>query len=338
MKKSKGKEVDLIYSKPNKKSNKKTTSKTISKKNKNIINLDNEIIIGITPKKEINKKPIKKVKSKGNKIEKNSSTRKNYSVDNRKTRKSVIRNKEELEQKRRVKLKVFKWASIIAIIITTIILFMLSSVFNIREIMVISNNKVSDKEIINLSGISKDKNMFKLNIYQIKKDIKTNPYIEDVNIIRKLNGTVNIEVVERKETYMLEFANSYAYINNQGYVLEVSKKKLEVPILIGFKTETKDIEAGRRLIEEDLIKLGDIIKIMDSARGNKIDRLITKINISDSQDYVIELKKEKKTVHFGDISKVNQKIIWIVSTIDEEKGKEGELFFSPRVYFREKVS
>ena len=79
---------------------------------------------------------------------------------------------------------------------------------------------------------------------------------------------------------MIAFANAYAYINNQGYFLEISKDKLELPILTGFLTKEEDIQEGNRLCVEDLQRLDDVLQIMKSATSNEVDSLVTKINIA----------------------------------------------------------
>ena len=53
-----------------------------------------------------------------------------------------------------------------------------------------------------------------------------------------------------------------AYINNQGYILEISKEKLNVPIITGQKTTLEEIKPGNRLQEEDLHKLDNSKKSM----------------------------------------------------------------------------
>ena len=317
---------------------KKSKTNKKPKLNSNKINLDNEIIIGITPKKQEKKpkgkggvpyppkKPISKKKNTGT-GSKSAQIKKKTNID------------EKTLKKRKIRAKIIKWTSLGIFILTAVILFLLSSIFNIREIKVNNNSKISELEIISLSEIKKDENMFKLNIGKIKESIKKNPYIEKVEIKRNLNGTININVEEREATYMLEFANSYVYINNQGYILEKSQEKLEVPMISGFSTKIEDIEEGRRLIESDLIKLGTVIKITDVAKGNNIIHLITNIDISDDKNYKITLTTEGKIVYFGDESKIIQKIRLIVFCIQDEKGIEGELFLNninkPR--FREKV-
>ena len=83
----------------------------------------------------------------------------------------------------------------------------------------------SDDKIIELSGINESINLFKLNENQVINNIKNNAYIENVNVSRKLPNKVVLDVIERTAKYQLQFADSYVYINNQGYMLEISNEK-----------------------------------------------------------------------------------------------------------------
>lgn len=83
--------------------------------------------------------------------------------------------------------KIIKWTSLVILIVGAIIIFLLSDLFNIKEIKVLDNNKISAQEIINLSGLRINENMFKFLKIKVTEDIKTNPYIESVNIHRKLD-------------------------------------------------------------------------------------------------------------------------------------------------------
>ena len=62
-------------------------------------------------------------------------------------------------------------------------------------------------------------------------------------------------------------------------MLEVSSQKLDLPIILGYSTSQEKLEAGNRLEEEDLIKLGTVIKLMNAATNNSIANLITTINL-----------------------------------------------------------
>ena len=184
--------------------------------------------------------------------------------------------------------------------------------------------------------------MFKVSGNKVEQAVKTNAYIESVNLKRKLPDSIELQVVERKPAYMLMIGNAYAYINSQGYILEISKDALKFPIITGFSTPEDQLQAGNRLCEEDLEKLNSVIQIMDSANSNEIGDLVTKINIEDKQDYVLELEKEKKKVHLGDTSNLSTKMLYIKTVMENEKDKEGEIFVNTDLsnkgaIFREKV-
>lgn len=174
------------------------------------------------------------------------------------------------------------------------IYFMMSPLFNLTEIQVSNNEKISTDTIISLSNLTIGENIYKTSINKIKNNIKQNAYIESVEVKRKLPNKIIVNVKERKATYNLEYANSFIYINNQGYILDILENKLEAPIIDGYTTSGENIIVGNRLNAEDLEKLGTVLKIMESASVNDIGNLVTRINISDKQNYTIVLEGEKK--------------------------------------------
>ena len=354
MRKFKGQTIDSFYTnkdeKIKKRNNKKSknvkgnnsaktqkTRKGNPKKSNNedndIINLNNEIVIGMTLKEEP-KKDRKTTKSKNKKTKDKKTVQKNKSIKKAKTTKNNKKPK-----KKNIKLKIIKWIFLLAILATAIILFMLSSVFNITNITVTSNNKISEQEIISLSGLTKNENMFKISNQKVKEAVKQNPYIENVKITKTISGTVNLEITERVATYMLKFANGYVYINNQGYMLEISQEPLELPIISGFKTPTENIKEGNRLIVEDLKELENIIKIVETAKTTSVGAIISEIDISDPTNYKIIIPSENKTVEFGELTNINIKILKVEYIIEQEKGKQGEIYFqgTEKAVFREKV-
>lgn len=306
---------------------KKTKGQVAKSKNNNQKTLENEIIIGLTPKK--NNKTIKKEVKKKQKIKK-----KEKKVNNEKKSKKAI--KERNNKKGR---KVIKYAIIVIILLTITILFMLSDAFNIKQIIVISNNKISTEEILELSSLEINNNMFKTSNKRIKNNIKTNPYIEDVKIKRSLDGIITLEIQERIATYMLQYGNSYIYINNQGYILEISETPLNLPIIIGYQTNEEMLTAGNRLVKEDLSKLQDIIKIIDLCKNTTLENKITEINIQNSNNYILQIESEGKTIQFGDNTDIKVKILKIEAILEQTKEQKGEIYFqnSKRTVFKESV-
>jgi len=345
LKKSKAQNVDLLYVSEDEKKNKKSTNvagnkkpatkkngkkRNISKEEENF-NFDDEIVIGITKKEDEPKKNKKKKKEK----KKKENVKKQVNQTKKNTKK-----KEEKNNKKT--LSFAKYLVLIVILAGSIICFMLSPVFDIKTITIINNSKLSREEIISLSGITIDENTFKISTGQAEKNIKENPYVESVKVSRKLPSEILIDITERIPTFMIDFVNSVIYINNQGYMLEITEEKLEVPTITGINTAVEDFKEGNRLCKEDLQKLETVLKIVDTADSYGIKDLITWINIADKNNFTLYLEGEKKTVYLGNASNINMRIMYLKELIELEKGIESEFFINgdinkDDVYTREKV-
>lgn len=375
-KKRNGKKVKNVSK--NKKSNttQKKKSKTKEDKSKD---LDNEIIIGlkriedkpVKKQKNITKSKGKSLNSKEKDKNHSSNAIKNKKQANNKNTKKTNntktkseKNKEinvseklyddeqimgyespkEKERKKKRRKKFFRAIKVLMIIFILaggIAYFLLSPIFNIKDISVSGNEKISSEEILSLSQLKKDENIFKINKKDTKEKVKQNAYIDTVEIKRTLPDKVIIVVTERTATYQINFANMYMLINNQGYMLEVTEMNENMPIIVGITTNKEEIKAGNRLCVEDLEKLEDILRISESAKVNNLDKLITKIDITNKDDYVIEMKEEKKTVHLGDTTNLTLKMLYVSDIISKEK-EEGEIFVNTDLenkgaIFRKKV-
>lgn len=317
VKKSKDEALDLSYFNSGKKQD------TKEKK----FNFDEEIIIGLRRIDNEEDKP--KIKNNKNQLKPNKSKVKRQSKPNGVQKEKKLTPKQELARKKRKAIfRMTKYIIILAMIIGAGIYALLSPIFNIKNISVLGNTKISADEIISLSEVQLEQNMFQYQKSDIIKNIKKNAYIDMVKINRKIPDKIEIVVTERKPSFLLQFANAYAYISNQGYILEISTKKLELPILIGCETEQENIQAGYRLCTEDLQKLGDVLKIIEAATSNKLAKFITSIDVTDNENYILTLKEKKKVVYLGDTSNLSTKMLWILKVNEEEGNVQGDIILN----------
>lgn len=257
------------------------------------------------------------------------------------TTKPNKQNKKQINKKKNVKIRrkivAFLGLLIFCIIIFNIVIF--SNLFKIRKITVINNSKLNAEEIIQNSGLKIGNKLFRPSSGKIKNKVQENAYIEHAKITKKINGEVIIDVQERTPAYMLQLEDGYGYINNQGYILEVSQIAMELPIIKGY--ETQDISAGKRLDVEDLEKIDIVNQIIETAKSHKINNIITAIDITNKNNFLLEIPSESKTVEFGDGTNINIKILWIIDLINRNKGIPGSIIVNvqniKKVYFREKV-
>ena len=338
--KKKKKEKKSKEKKDNEKAKKKEKKKRKEKREKNdyeneqLFNFDNEIVIGI---KKIPPEKEEKAKKK-NKKKKKSKTNTNQNINKKKT---VNQIKKEKGKKRLISFT--KCIVTITIISAVLIFLFLSPLFNVMEIQVEDNHRITKDDIIKTSNIHIGDNAFRINASAVKKNIMENPYVEDVQIKRLLPSIIKIVIKERTPTYALILAeeNSYAFINNQGYILEIGNTNMGLPIISSYSSN--DITPGARLNNEDLLKLGSVLKIMETANANQIGNLISGIDIKDDKGFIIYMESEKKTIYIGEPTYLSTKMLYIKANLEDEKGIEGELFMDDKTnkageyLFREKV-
>lgn len=314
--------------------------------NQTIEVLTEEKFIGAKELPPVNKKAIEKLKKKKRKA-KNKRKKEIIKQAKREEKERLKRQRQQITEKQARQIKKVKKAlinvSLIILIITAITLFLLSPIFSIENISIKNNEKLSQEEIISLSQIEKGTNLFKIRNAEIKNNIKENAYVDEVKVNRILPNTIEITVTERQVAYLLEYGSSYAYIDEQGYILEISSENITDKIKIrGYKTTEDNIKPGNRLIKEDLNKLNDVAIITDTAKNSGINAQITSINIENQNEYSLYMESEKKTVHIGSISNLDTKMLYLQVMLEKEKDNEGEIFLNidfktKNPYFKEKV-
>lgn len=339
----------MSNNKKTKKINKKLKNKKINqdaKKDNGIFNFDEQI----SEVKHIDKKKLEKIKKKKLK-EKRTKEKELYKEQKKQDKlrrkranqtKKARMTEEQIKRNRKVK-TLIKLILLLAVIVGLIIYLMLSPIFNIKNINVEGNESISSEQIISLSKVQKETNLFKVSNKDTTASIKENPYVKSVEIRRTLPDTITFVITERIATYMLEYGGSYAYIDNQGYILEISANTKEgLAKIAGYETVQDEIVPGNRLCENDLEKLNTVLRITASAKTNQFDSLITSINIEDSNNYTLYLDTEQKTVYLGDCTNLDTRMLYVKAILDKEKGIAGEIFVNMNLnekypFFRQKV-
>lgn len=306
----------------------------------NKFNFDDEYIIGISTTALPSKQKIskKKVKKKNNKKDK-----KNTKKDTRK-----IPSRPKMHEKRSLAWnRIIKLFSVICLLVGAGAFLCLSPTFNLQEIAVEGNSIVSSDTIRSLSGIELYKNIFMINKADAVQHVQESSYVENAKISRVLPNKIRIKIEERIEKYLLEFAEGkYAILDGQGYILKITSEHKELPILIGAKTSIDEIIKDKgnknRLCEKDLKKLDVVANIIQTAQNYEVDTFITKIDISDGDNFKLILEQEGKNVYLGNCTDLNTRILFMKEILNSQKGKNGDMFINgnlldDKVFFRENV-
>lgn len=304
---------------------------------------DDEIIIGLnrdsTPKKN-KKHRRKKKRDKRREQELQKAQMKERQVANDATSRKT---KDKPNRKPKKSSKFFKMFLTTWVLALVFFVLMNLDICKIQNIELVNAGVVTLEQVKELADFEQYNNLFSLNTIKIEEDIKKNAYVEDVKVSRKFPNTVKITIKERTPRYMLQVADSYVYINNQGYMLDISVNRIEgIPIILGFKTDLSNAQPGNRLDLEDLKQMDQIIKIVETANINDIGSYITKIDVSDDRNYILVLEGERKTVYLGDCSNLNTRMLYLSGILPQTKNLAGEIFLNMDLntedaYFREQT-
>ena len=275
---------------------------------------DDEIVISVdlTGKSQKEKRKIKQIGKKKNK-----------------KKDKDIRTSRTIREKGKISL--IKKLFIFILVIIAIWGILHTRLFGVKNIVIINNNHLTEEEIISMSGVNQGDNIYKRSSKEIKDSLFENAYIEDATIKKKLPNTIEINIVERNINYMIQFSDTYVYLNNQGYMLEQTTEKANVPIIVGLSTDQNSVVIGSRLNTDDLSKMNKIIKICELAKVNELSEFISKIDISNEKNYVVEMESRGKIINFGDCSNysdLNTKMLYLTSILAVTDNSREEIFLN----------
>ena len=254
----------------------------------------------------------------------------------------VIKNqkiaKEERIKKYRIIKSIIKFILIIGVLVGIGVFALTSPLFNISEINVTGESKNTKSLYTSLSGIKLQENIFNFRKKDIISNIEKEPYVDNVEVKRKLPSTIEIKVKERTTKFLFKLdEEKYAYIDENGYVLEISTEKLPLIVLIGYSTDSAKIIPGTRLIDDDVEKLNDVSQILNAISINEINQEMNTIDITSKHNSNLKFEKEAKEAVLGDISDLNTKMLYMKYVLNEQEGVPGTIYLEKtKVYFSPK--
>ena len=129
--------------------------------------------------------------------------------------------------------------------------YMISSpYFRLEKTVIKGCTRVTEKEISALAGINPSQNILAINLGEIARRIKVNPWVADVSIEREFPNRLVIEINERKATALVKRNKSLYFMDCDGVIIEKLKngEKADLPILTGFHENTDILKKSIELI------------------------------------------------------------------------------------------
>lgn len=228
--------------------------------------------------------------------------------------------------------------NIIIIVITLgfILFFLNSKIFEVSEIKIKGNLKISNEEIEKESNLKKNINIFKQSVLVAERNLSKNSRIYKVKVERELPNVIKIDVEERKERYQISRPDGYFILDHSGFVLRKESVKQNLIVVEGIKGELK---IGEKISEDNFDMLEEMNRIYELAVSLNFDTVITGINAEKlkSKEIIIELDGENKEINLNLKKDLRMSFLMIKEILKKEKDKKGKIIVPEvgPIYFRE---
>lgn len=200
----------------------------------------------------------------------------------RKIRYQKQQKQKRLKMQRRRALVTF----ILAVVLVTVLVF-LTPIFNIRSVSVEGNALVTAEQFQEKLEPLVGQNLFRSGERKIRNILKTIPYIDTVDVQKKLfPPTVRIAVTEYTPTAQLKIEGKTLLVNSELRVLADNGEVFgQVPVVTGIAVQ--DYKLGDIVKSEETEKLETVKISLQTLEVTGIVDKITEINISDIADITL---------------------------------------------------
>lgn len=129
-------------------------------------------------------------------------------------------------------LLIFYGAVLVGVIVAAILLCIFVF-FKVDTVEVTGSTIYTSSEVVGESGIAQGDNLVFIDSSKAEEQLKKKfPYIEDVEIKKKIPSTVTIEVTEAQVAYSVPYKDAYIYASKTGKILEVQAEPMSGSILV----------------------------------------------------------------------------------------------------------
>jgi len=209
----------------------------------------------------------------------------------------------------------FRIALLVFVFLLSIFLFLHSSVFNVAQINVQGNERVSKDEVLALSGLSTGKNIFKFNANNVVKSIEAHPLVKHAEIKRKPPRTVSITITERQMWAIVPAGNVFLIIDDSGVCFE----KLDNLPFKNYPLITMDqMPAQINLGQAVDSKATDMVKQVWLAMPENVQPKISEFHYLNNESSLKLYTMEGTEVRFGNLERLDEKIKTLVQVLQLE--------------------
>jgi len=134
-----------------------------------------------------------------------------------------------------------------------------SSYFQVKNVVLKDINRISESEVIELTGLDKPTNILALKLDVLAENLRDHPWVNNVCLTRKMPDTIIIEIEEHQPRSLIKLGGLY-YLDDFGNPFKKvdAQDRVDLPVITGFSTT--DFKKRPKLTRQEL---KDIFLFMD---------------------------------------------------------------------------
>lgn len=230
--------------------------------------------------------------------------------------------RQKVERKIKRRKRFIKFCLFIIVIGISITIMLKSNYFVVDKIEINNNKYVKKEEIIALCDV-KGKNIFLLRKDNISEKIKNNPYIEKVNIKKKLPSTIIINVQEKKVKALIRYDNTFINLDDKGNMIQTVNEFPDgsLPLIEGISV--KQYVPGKSIANNNPV-YDKVLKTVLSINDYKeCKNMFYSINIGDPLRIILTTKNGTQ-ICIGDCSNIEYKLSYAISILNNNEVKKNK--------------
>ena len=213
--------------------------------------------------------------------------------------------------------KAAAFAMIMAIVVvaalTALIVLAFSSVFTVRDIMVVGNRNLLREEVITQSGVRKGDKLLSITGGKLRERLEKNRYIEYIGHDFDYRGTLTIRINERLGMAVVNVLGLYYVLDSSGMVLECAGS--EYPVDVAGPRVT-----GLALDDNTRVLVGEVLPVRDRGQLEAMKNVIQELEETNllgraSQldvqniDNIYVMTAEAAKIELGDTRQLRTKLL-----------------------------
>ncbi len=189
-------------------------------------------------------------------------------------------------RKKKANRRLLFYLSIFFLLISTIV-YLQSPLSYIKHIEVSGNDLIEDEDIVKLSGLTTNSNIWVMNQQNIIDSLKDHPMIETVEVGRKLPQTVQLKIKEHNTVGYVKSDSEFHPVLENGMIITTSNlnNKGDGPLLNNFKDE----QYLQRMASELSKVPSDIYNLISEISWEPTEKNKYKIQLFMSDGFIVDV-------------------------------------------------